>query len=105
MDALVERKDGGPSLLDMGYKYVNLDDGIVNLERNVDGTLQPDTTRFPRGLAFLAEEAHKRQLLFGLYTARGPRTCCGKAGSYGHEAIDARTYAEWQIDVSGFAPH
>ena len=33
-----------------------------------------------------------------VYTARGPRTCCGKAGSLGHEIIDAQTYAEyWQI--------
>jgi hypothetical protein len=37
-------------------------------------------------------------LLFGVYTARGPRTCCGKAGSLGHERIDAQTYADdWQI--------
>jgi hypothetical protein len=39
----------------------------------------------------------RRGLLFGVYTARGPRTCCGKAGSYGHEEIDARTYASWGV--------
>jgi hypothetical protein len=29
MDAMVARPAGGPSLLDRGYRYVNLDDGIV----------------------------------------------------------------------------
>jgi hypothetical protein len=98
MDALVERPAGGPSLFDRGYRYVNLDDGIVLAERDSAGVLVVDTKRFPRGLAFLSKEAHSRGLLFGVYTARGPRTCCGKAGSLGHERIDAQTYADdWQI--------
>ena len=105
MDALVERPAGGPSLLDRGYRYVNLDDGIVLAERDSGGALVVDTQRFPRGLAFLSKEAHSRGLRFGVYTARGPRTCCGKAGSMGHERIDAHTYAEdWQI-VSRSAIH
>ena len=99
MDAMVDRSHGGVSLLDRGYRYVNLDDGIVLPERNsTDGTLLVDLARFPSGLAFLAAQAHRRGLLFGLYTARGPRTCCGKAGSYGHEELDAATYAAIGVD-------
>ncbi len=98
MDALVHRPAGGFSLLDRGYRYVNLDDGIVLKSRDARGALVVDSQRFPKGLAFLSKEAHSRGLLFGVYTARGPRTCCGKAGSLGHEKIDAQTYAnDWQI--------
>lgn len=99
MEALVDRPDGGPSLLDRGYRYVNLDDGIVLPTRDSGGRLVVDSQRFPRGLAFLAQQAHIRGLLFGVYTARGLRTCCGKAGSLGHEDIDAQVYAtEWKVD-------
>ena len=98
MEALVERRAHGPSLLDRGYRYVNLDDGIMEQERGVDGRLVPDKQRFPSGMAFLAQQAHRRGLLLGLYTARGPRTCCGRAGSLGHEELDAQTYASWGID-------
>jgi alpha-galactosidase len=99
MDALVARPAGGESLLDRGYRYVNLDDGIVLKTRDSRGALVVDSQRFPRGLAFLSREAHTRGLLFGVYTARGPRTCCGKAGSFGHEHIDAQTYSnDWQVD-------
>ena len=73
MDALIDRRGGGVSLADRGYRYVNLDDGIVLKERNADGTLAVDTGRFPSGLAALAAEAHMRSLKFGVYTARG--TC------------------------------
>ena len=98
MDALVERPAGGPSLLDRGYRYVNLDDGIVLSTRDSRGALVADPQRFPKGLRFLSTEAHTRGLLFGVYTARGPRTCCGKTGSLGHEHIDAQTYAkDWEI--------
>ena len=102
MDAMVARPAGSPSLLDRGYRYVNLDDGIVLKNRTAQGVLIPDASRFPRGLGFLADEAHSRGLLFGVYTARGPNTCCGKAGSFGHEEIDAHTYAAW--GVSSLAP-
>jgi hypothetical protein len=28
----------------------------------------------------------------------GPKTCAGYEGSYGHETVDAQTYASWGID-------
>jgi alpha-galactosidase len=38
------------------------------------------------------------QLRFGVYTDRGSSTCAGRPAAQGHEAEDARTYAEWQVD-------
>ena len=32
--------------------------------------------------------------------ARGSWTCVGRPGSDGHEAIDARTFADWGVDYA-----
>ena len=96
----VERRGGGPSLLDRGYRYVNLDDGIMEQGRGADGRLVPDKQRFPSGMAFLAQQAHRRGLLLGLYTCVGTETCKGgRPGSYGHYEQDARTLAGWGVDM------
>ncbi|CAI5487851.1 unnamed protein product [Closterium sp. Naga37s-1] len=42
--------------------------------------------------------AHSKGLKLGLYSDAGKRTCSGKPGSLGHEAIDALTFAEWGVD-------
>jgi hypothetical protein len=46
----------------------------------------------------LADYAHSKGLKFGVYTARGSRTCQGRPGAYNHELIDAKTYCEWGLD-------
>jgi len=38
------------------------------------------------------------KMLFGIYTDRGPLTCDSRPGSYGHELLDAQTYAAWGVD-------
>lgn len=35
---------------------------------------------------------------FGLYSDGGVKTCAGRPGSQGYEAIDAATYAKWGVD-------
>ena len=37
-------------------------------------------------------------LKFGMYTDRGNQTCAGRAGSGGHEVLDADTFASWGVD-------
>ena len=44
-----------------GYEYVNIDD-CWQVERNADGTIQPDPVRFPSGMRSLADYAHARGL-------------------------------------------
>jgi alpha-galactosidase len=84
----------------LGYKYVNLDDGYMHSRSNSTGVLQPDPTTFPSGLRNLSDFLHGRGLLFGIYTARCAQTCCGRPGSLGHEALDARTFAHaWRVDL------
>jgi alpha-galactosidase len=66
--------------------------------RAADGTIVPDSTRFPHGMKALADYVHGKGLKFGIYTDAGRFTCQHRPGSYGHEDQDARTYASWGVD-------
>jgi alpha-galactosidase len=78
-----------------GYIYVNIDDGWQGTRRS-DGTIQSND-RFP-DMKSLVDYVHARRLKLGLYSSPGPKTCAKFEGSYGHEAQDAKTYADWGID-------
>ena len=80
---------------DAGYVYLNIDDTWEG-ERDSNGVLQPNH-KFP-DMKALADYVHSKGLKFGIYSSPGPRTCGGYPGSYGHEEIDAKTWAGWGID-------
>lgn len=82
-------------LSDAGYTYVTIDDGW-QATRDSQGAMVPNR-RFPDMVA-LGEHLHARGLKFGIYSSPGPATCADYAGSFGHEAQDARTYASWGVD-------
>ncbi|KAA0018080.1 glycoside hydrolase family 27 protein [Antrihabitans cavernicola] len=90
---------------DAGYDYVVVDDCWYSPQRAPDGQLQADPTRFPSGMAALADYVHARGLKFGIYAGASDRTCAqlggaypGSTGSEGYEAIDAATFASWGVD-------
>jgi alpha-galactosidase len=83
---------------DAGYRYVNIDDCWMAPERDAQGRLQPDRDKFPNGIKALADYVHARGLKLGIYEDVGTKTCAGYPGSLGYEEIDARTFAEWEID-------
>jgi alpha-galactosidase len=78
-----------------GYQYINLDDCWQG-ERGANGVLQPNA-KFP-DMKGLIDYVHGKGLKFGIYSSPGRATCAGQAGSFGFEAIDAKTYAEWGVD-------
>ena len=80
---------------DAGYIYVNLDDTWQGT-RDAQGILHPND-RFP-DMKALADYVHSKGLKFGIYSSPGPKTCGGYEGSLGHEAQDAKMYAEWGVD-------
>ena len=80
---------------DAGYIYVNIDDTWQG-QRDANGVLQANS-KFPNMKA-LADYVHSKGLKLGIYSGPGPKTCAGYAGSLGHEAQDAKTYAAWGID-------
>lgn len=61
-------------LRDLGYRYVVLDD-CWSAGRSSNGTLQVNTTKFPNGMAHVADELHGMGLLFGMYSSAGVLTC------------------------------
>lgn len=40
---------------DVGYQYVSIDDCWLAKERDINGRLQPDKSRFPSGIKALAD--------------------------------------------------
>jgi alpha-galactosidase len=94
-------------MADYGYQYVNIDDcwmrkvdsddpGLGGKRRDSEGVIIPNE-RFP-DMAGMTEYIHSKGLKAGLYISPGPSTCAGYEGSYGNEALDARTFAEWGFD-------
>jgi len=96
-DAMIES-----GMADVGYQYVNLDDcwmvksGSDAPPRDDQGRMRPNEN-FP-DMKALADYVHAKGLKVGLYTSPGPATCAKYEGSYKHEEIDAKTYAEWGFD-------
>jgi alpha-galactosidase len=80
---------------DAGYQYINIDDGW-QWKRDENGVLLPNPG-FP-DMKALADYVHSKGLKLGIYSSPGPRTCANFEGSYGHEEIDAKTWATWGID-------
>ena len=81
-------------LKDMGFEYLNLDDGWA-VNRTAAGVLVADPKLFPPsspgandGIKIVADYVHERGLKFGIYTARGSTTCLGRPSSDSHEQLD-----------------
>jgi alpha-galactosidase len=91
-DALV-----ATGMKDAGYQYLVIDD-CWQVRRDSEGRIVPDPDRFPSGMKALADYVHGKGLKFGLYSDAGTGTCQKRPGSKDHEAVDARTYAEWGVD-------
>jgi alpha-galactosidase len=82
-------------LRDAGYRYINIDDTWEG-ERDAKGVIHSNS-KFP-DMKALADYVHAKGLKLGIYSSPGAKTCAGFAGSLGHEAQDAQTYAQWGID-------
>jgi alpha-galactosidase len=82
-------------LADHGYVYLNIDDGWQGT-RDANGVMRGNA-RFP-DMKSLGDYVHSRGLKYGIYSSPGPKTCGLFAGSFGHEVLDAQTYAAWGVD-------
>ncbi|KAL5011871.1 hypothetical protein ScPMuIL_010422 [Solemya velum] len=89
-------------LLDVGYEYVSIDDCWPTKERDSNGRLVPDPTRFPSGMKALGDYLHSKGLKFGIYEDFGTKTCGGFPGSEFYMSTDANTFAEWGVDMLKF---
>ena len=92
-DAFVEK-----GYKDAGYEYIVIDDCWSLKKRDENNRLVPDPQKFPHGMKYIADYIHSKGLKFGMYSCAGTMTCAGYPSSYGYEYIDAKTFAEWEID-------
>jgi alpha-galactosidase len=88
-------------MADYGYQFVNIDDCWMKKKgdtpyRDAQGAVLPNA-KFSN-MKGLADYIHAKGLKAGIYTSPGPWTCGGYVGALGHEATDARTFAEWGFD-------
>jgi alpha-galactosidase len=79
----------------VGYNYIIVDEGWSSY-RDKDGRITGNA-RFP-DMKALADYVHSKGLKIGIYSSPGPQVCGGYQGSYGHEDLDAKTFAEWGYD-------
>ncbi|XP_071950632.1 alpha-N-acetylgalactosaminidase-like [Antedon mediterranea] len=84
---------------DVGYEYVNIDDCWMSRKRDQHQRLFPDPERFPNGMQGIANYVHDHDLKLGIYNTFGKTTCMGYPGSQGFLEIDAKTFAEWEVDM------
>jgi alpha-N-acetylgalactosaminidase len=82
-----------------GYLYVNIDDCWSGSGRDSNGELYANTTRFPHGIRWLADQVHSLGLKLGIYNDYGTTTCGGYTGSEGYLLRDALTFASWGVDM------
>lgn len=87
---------------DAGYEFVCIDDCWPSHERDAQGRLQADPKRFPSGIKKLADYVHAKGLKLGIYADVGTRTCAGYPGTLGYYDIDAKTFADWGVDLLKF---
>ena len=85
-------------LSELGYEYLVIDDCWSLRERDENGRLVADPKKFPHGMKAVADYIHSKGLKFGMYSCAGNLTCGGYPGSFEHEFIDAKTFAEWGVD-------
>lgn len=85
-----------------GYVYITVDDCWMKKERDADGNLVVDDTRFPNGMKWLGDALHQKGLKFGIYQNGGTQTCAGYPGSFGYFQQDANLFAEWGVDYIKF---
>ena len=88
----------------LGYSMVNFDDCIVIGRDPATGVLIPDPLAFPDGPLAVSQKLAALNFSMGWYTVRNNKTCASgppprlmRPGSYGHEALDARTFAKWGV--------
>lgn len=98
---LIEMADAMVSngMRDLGYSYINIDDFWHASAREDDGRPKVDPIKFPHGMKYLSDYMHSKGLKLGIYSCAGSKTCGKCFGGYTHEEIDAKTYAEWGIDL------
>lgn len=95
-------------LRDVGYTYVNIDDGWFGGGRNTDKTVKINSTKFPNGMKVIADYCHDKGMKAGIYSDAGCNTCASiwdgddlgiGVGMWGYDDVDCKTFfKDWGYD-------
>lgn len=85
-------------MLAAGYNRVNLDDAWSTKKRAANGSMEWDTTKFPKGLPWLTEYIRSKGFIPGIYSDSGTLSCGGYPGTLDHEELDLKTFSDWGFD-------
>ncbi|HTQ11689.1 MAG TPA: putative Ig domain-containing protein, partial [Fimbriimonadaceae bacterium] len=95
-------------MIQHGWQYVDIDDCWARIPGNTSKDLGAPTrdeagrlipsAKFP-DMKAMTSYIHSLGLKAGIYTSPGPTTCAGFEGAFGHEALDAKTFAGWGFDL------
>jgi alpha-galactosidase len=61
-------------LLAAGYEYINVDDCWSSSRDPDNNTIIPDYSKFPNGMAYVADQLHAAGFKFGMYSDAGNDT-------------------------------
>lgn len=76
-----------------------IDGGWRAKQLGQNGELLVDSIKFPNGIKYLADYAHKKGLKLGLHTVPGSHDCGGdQVGGFGNEEIHVQQFIDWGID-------
>ena len=87
-------------LKDVGYKYINIDDGYFG-GRDTNGKLITHPTRFPEGLKGVVEHIHSLGFKAGIYSDAG-RNTCGSFWDKDEKGVGVGMYEHDQQDADFF---
>ncbi|KAJ6781472.1 hypothetical protein PWT90_02676 [Aphanocladium album] len=82
-------------MLAAGYNRLNLDDAWSTHQRAANGSMVVDTTKFPKGLTWLASFIKEKGFIPGIYTDSGTLSCGRYPAAYNYEAIDLKDFSDW----------
>lgn len=86
-------------LINAGYKYFIIDDGVFQKERDASNFLEVRTLRFPLGLDIFIKELKLKKLHVGITQNTGWHTCDTKgAGSFNYVEQDLRYFEKLGIE-------
>ena len=96
-------------LNDVGYNYINTDDGFFGGRDDSTGELLAHPKRFPSGMKALSDYIHSKGLKAGIYSDGGLNTCASYwdkdtigngMGLYGHDKLDLTLMLKkWNYDI------
>ena len=89
-------------LLDLGYNYINIDEGWQSKDRDITGKITADINRFPQGMSTLVKDVNDLGLKVGIHLSCGYDHVNNINGSRLHQKDDANTIVNYGAELLNY---